>query len=693
MSSDKKQPIFVRTFKGTNVWDVKQFTGTQIVLGREGDIDFAIPDQSLSPIHAMIEEREPGKYFLCDLGSQSGTFINGQKIVDVQIWSGAEFTLGQVKIDFHIGVPKTRRAGGETVVTPLHGENTQFTKTPPPSEPLPTPHSQPVTAVPPSSPPQMPAQPPKKVPPPAKPLVAPPRSVPAAPMASMGSTVVGSLVQYAPAGPRKHPKKTFAPSSSANINESLKPGRGGVVEVVLVWKDRVLNTYHFDKTQLVRIGSHPENDIILPIFGSVRMSHPILKIEGTVNVLLTADMTGEVTLDGGIKSSFDELRQKGRLNASGAGYSYFLQQNELVKVNIGEGVVLVIRFVPNAPESRLTPFIDLSVNQLTALVIGLMGTALFLFYVFLYAPPPVEEEDEEEPKRVAQFFYKRPVEVVKLEDPTPATKSAQQTIKDKEVAPARGEEGASRDAKPNPNQSAKKIPTTDKAGKDKGIQPIQTAKKATDSPPKAPKDVTKSGVLGVFGTKGVQDQLNKATQGAGNLAGAARNARGEGAEAAGSGIVPGAGTREVGAGGQGTATVGISGIKTSGKGGGISGYGTGTLGAKKNATILAGGDDATFTGTIDKEAIRRVVQANLKQIKNCYERGLNRDPSLYGKIVIQWTIGPGGKVLEAGIKGTTMNSPEVESCAVARLRTWKFPEPPVNEVAVVSYPFVFQAQE
>jgi TonB family protein len=139
--------------------------------------------------------------------------------------------------------------------------------------------------------------------------------------------------------------------------------------------------------------------------------------------------------------------------------------------------------------------------------------------------------------------------------------------------------------------------------------------------------------------------------------------------------------------------VGINGPKTKGRGGGLDGYGTGPLGAKKNATILAGGDDATFTGGIDKEAIRRVVHANLKQIKACYDKGLNKDPGLYGKITIQWTIGPGGRVLEAGVKSSTMNNSEVENCAVSRLRTWKFPEPPANEVAVVSYPFVFQAQE
>src|SRR5690606_5910956 len=139
------------------------------------------------------------------------------------------------------------------------------------------------------------------------------------------------------------------------------------------------------------------------------------------------------------------------------------------------------------------------------------------------------------------------------------------------------------------SDSQKKIPTARKAGKDKGIQ-----KAATDKPKPAPapavvkkKDVSKEGMLGVFGKGGVQDELNKAYEGAGNVAGLSGEATG-GAEALGAGTDPGQGLREVGKGGQGTATVGIAGIKTKGRGGGVQGYGTGTLGAKKYASIVAG---------------------------------------------------------------------------------------------------------
>ena len=187
-------------------------------------------------------------------------------------------------------------------------------------------------------------------------------------------------------------------------------------------------------------------------------------------------------------------------------------------------------------------------------------------------------------------------------------------------------------------------------------------------------------------------KLIKLNAGAGNVAGLSQSATGSAADGQGA-SVGGSALRDTGANGNGTATVGIAGVKTKGRGGGVSGYGTGTLGAKKNASLIAGDSEATFSPGIDREAIRRVVQENLKQIKACYEKGLNRNPGLYGKIVIRWTIGPGGRVTTAGIKSSTMDSAEVENCAVARLRLWKFPEPPVGELADVSYPFVFQAQE
>ena len=53
--------------------------GGQMVLGRDAKCDQVINDLEISRNHARIAERD-GKYFLQDLGSTNGTFLNGQEL-------------------------------------------------------------------------------------------------------------------------------------------------------------------------------------------------------------------------------------------------------------------------------------------------------------------------------------------------------------------------------------------------------------------------------------------------------------------------------------------------------------------------------------------------------------------------------------------------------------------------------------
>ena len=187
--------------------------------------------------------------------------------------------------------------------------------------------------------------------------------------------------------------------------------------------------------------------------------------------------------------------------------------------------------------------------------------------------------------------------------------------------------------------------------------------------------------------------MSKTYSGSGNLAGAAGQATGTGGQAAlGAGNTPGTGLKDIGAGGEGTATYGIAGVSTKGRGGGVSGYGTGGLGAKGRATVVPGGEGETFSGSIDREAIRRVIRENQRQIQACYEKTLNKNPNLYGKVILEWVIVANGRVSSARVSSSTLKNSEVEQCILSRLRTWKFPEPPPDQEAVVSYPFLFNAQ-
>ena len=111
------QFIVLRLFKNGELVEVKQFDTEQIVIGRSGDAQLTIDDPSVSPLHAVIENRE-GKYYISDLGSESGTFINDEKVLEKEIDSGQEAKIGDFSIQFNVGVPKpangANRGGGSS---------------------------------------------------------------------------------------------------------------------------------------------------------------------------------------------------------------------------------------------------------------------------------------------------------------------------------------------------------------------------------------------------------------------------------------------------------------------------------------------------------------------------------------------------------------------------------------------------
>ena len=142
--------------------------------------------------------------------------------------------------------------------------------------------------------------------------------------------------------------------------------------------------------------------------------------------------------------------------------------------------------------------------------------------------------------------------------------------------------------------------------------------------------------------------------------------------------------------GKGESTFGIAGVKTKGRGSGDSGYGSGgNIGGRGGINIEAGGDEESFEGSMDREAIKRVVNRHLNQLRTCYNRVLDKDPSAEGKVVLNWTILAGGNVGSAKSVSSEINNRAMLRCMTSRLRSWKFPSPPDGQIGDITYPFVF----
>jgi hypothetical protein len=161
---------------------------------------------------------------------------------------------------------------------------------------------------------------------------------------------------------------------------------------------------------------------------------------------------------------------------------------------------------------------------------------------------------------------------------------------------------------------------------------------------------------------------------------------------------------QYGAGGFGSAGSGLGGggvafFKGGGGGGGsgngASGYGSGGgyFGAKGSGTIRVSSGDPIVLGALDRDAIERVVRGHLAQIRYCYQRELQKDWDLEGRIVFRFVIGRDGSVVSAEVIESDLANQVLESCVNERLMRLKFPAPDGGGIVVVSYPFVFSSVE
>ncbi|HSN98214.1 MAG TPA: AgmX/PglI C-terminal domain-containing protein, partial [Candidatus Nanopelagicales bacterium] len=149
----------------------------------------------------------------------------------------------------------------------------------------------------------------------------------------------------------------------------------------------------------------------------------------------------------------------------------------------------------------------------------------------------------------------------------------------------------------------------------------------------------------------------------------------------------------VGGGGTGEGTIGLGSIGGLGHGAGPgtgSGYGSGSgrLGGRATPANRpeVRTESSTVVGTLPKEVIQRIIRRNINQIRYCYERGLQTNPNLEGKVVVEFTIGKDGAVVAARDKGSTLQDKAVASCVVGRFLRMQFPQPAGGGIVIVTYP-------
>ncbi|VAW94557.1 hypothetical protein MNBD_GAMMA21-2969 [hydrothermal vent metagenome] len=288
-------------------------------------------------------------------------------------------------------------------------------------------------------------------------------------------------------------------------------------------------------------------------------------------------------------------------------------------------------------------------------------TVIFLILKFL---PPMEQ-DEKKLEEIAPRLAKLIIEKKARPKPVPKPKAKKkEKPKPKEKPKAKPKPKAKDKPKPKPKAKPKPKPKIDRAA-----QARKKAEKSFSAVEDALADMRDFDVASLDKNKPVTSGSSKSTAKDTTTAIIASSA----ARSSG-GINTSQLSRATGSGGslQGRSTTNVK--SSIGSGGAKRGSRTGGAGGQSSRPY---------------EEIELVFQKNKGRIFSLYNRALRKDPSLQGKIVLELTIQPNGRVSKVRIISSELNNPTLESKLIRTVKGFRFKARTNVGTLVVKYPIDF----
>ena len=100
---------------------------------------------------------------------------------------------------------------------------------------------------------------------------------------------------------------------------------------------------------------------------------------------------------------------------------------------------------------------------------------------------------------------------------------------------------------------------------------------------------------------------------------------------------------------------------------------------KINSSVKSSGADVF--GDADKKAVQATIRQRTGALQACYNKALQTNPGLAGKIAYTITISVMGTVTDVRIDDDTLQDSGVQACTVAKIKGWRFPTTPGAEQA------------
>jgi hypothetical protein len=97
----------LQVLNGALQWKTVRIAGARFVIGRKDGCDLVLQDGWASREHTLIFEPRPGEYFVKDLGSENGTYLNGERLTEGRLKHADVLRVGRTEMRFVGGAPAT----------------------------------------------------------------------------------------------------------------------------------------------------------------------------------------------------------------------------------------------------------------------------------------------------------------------------------------------------------------------------------------------------------------------------------------------------------------------------------------------------------------------------------------------------------------------------------------------------------
>lgn len=685
MASSKVSMTF-QIYQGETLVRTETLNQDIIKVGKLPSSHLRIEDENVSRMHAVIEVTSPDEIFIIDLGSASGTIVNGKKVNKTKLQNGDEVVLGGSRVVVEIAAADA----SEDEVTAV-ASRAEVAAAAPTANPFAAAAAAPAAAVAPAA----------VANPFAGGALPNPFAAPAAaPVALSKSHDDGHGHGGHGHGDDEDPEKYRwgIAASAPPVNPSDVEDAASAGELMIMWGDNsVLHVAHMSPPRSFYLGEPSASGRVDYLVDSVVLGGDrmpvVVETGGNIGVVVPAGAEGEVVV-GDSSQTFAELAAAGKLQAcselAGA-QQYVLPRNAVARVRY-KGLQFVTKATSVGKRIGVGAEGPNWGQQIWTIVsLGIHATFLLMFYFLPPSSRTLSLDLLHDGNRLIDYMVEPPETV---EEETPEWLENVENADDTEGGTGKrhkDDEGAMGE------ESHEK--TTNRYGIE-GPEDNPDPHMAREAAREAARN---AGAIGALASLAGAWNSPTSPYGADTALGAdPMSALGAlmGDQIGGNFGFGGLGLRGTGRGGGGTGegTIGLGNIGTIGHGAGTgsgSGYGSGAGGfSGRSASVprIRTGE-ADVRGSLSREVIRRVIRRHINEVRFCYEQELTARPDLAGRVTVSFIIAATGAVQTASVASTTLSNARVEQCIVTAVRRWTFPAPDGGGIVGVNYPFVLDSSE